>query len=113
MTKKFREDLLLDLWREAGKHLDLGESLPVLGKALFGALPASALVIEVAALDGGAGEIAEWTPAGGVRRQHRDAGDVAPAAWGTGGLAVYDPAGGWKPALAALRQVRPAQPALA
>ena len=94
--------MLLALWSEVGKHLDLGESVPVFAAALAARLALRTLRIDELTADGSdLALLVEWTAVAGVRARHRPHGLSrtemrAVADWGQRKqIATCAPGGDW------------------
>ncbi len=115
-----REEVLLSLWREVGKHLEAGDSLPVFARALQQQMPVRSLRIDE--LDAAGGELstlAEWDAEAGLRAPYQSRGYTAPTVravveWAQRGqLAVCEPDRDWTLPFALIDDFQAGIPALA
>lgn len=95
------DTLLLSLWTEVGRHLDLTESLPVFARVLERRLPVLGLRIDEVVPAGGLLTLAEWSQDAGMRARHELQPQALPTlqaldAWSRRGeIAVCEPGGHW------------------
>jgi transcriptional regulator with GAF, ATPase, and Fis domain len=73
-----RSDLMLALWREAGRHADATESIPLLAGLLAGALPMTGLRLDERSHEAAdLVTLAEWSARGGLGQRGRARGCTA------------------------------------
>ena len=115
-----KQSLLLSLWSEVGRHLNLAESAPVFARALREQMAVGALHIdELDAERQDLVTLVEWHPRGDLRIRHRRRGCgastvLALEAWARNGeLAVCEAGGGWPMPISLIDGFNAKAPALA